>query len=58
MFCEIPTFKEIVNMAYQMPIYMYAISVDATMKPLKMEEERIGNAAKTSKNKSLEGWGD
>jgi hypothetical protein len=38
-FCEIPTFKEIVNMASQMPIYMYAISVDATMKPLKMEEE-------------------
>ena len=26
-------------MASQMPIYMYAISVDATMKPLKMEEE-------------------
>ena len=40
MLCEIPTFKEIVNMAYQMPIYMYAISVDATMKPLKMEEEK------------------
>jgi hypothetical protein len=39
MFCEIPTFKEIVNMAYQMPIHMYAISVDATMKPLKMEDE-------------------
>jgi hypothetical protein len=39
MLCEIPTFKEIVNMAYQMPIYMYAISVDATMKPLIMEED-------------------
>ncbi len=40
-FCEIPTFKEIVNMAFQMPICMYAISVDATMKPLKMEEEEL-----------------
>jgi hypothetical protein len=38
MFCEISTFKEIVNMAYQVPIYMYTISVDATMKPLTMEK--------------------
>jgi hypothetical protein len=39
LFCEIPTFKEIVNKAYQMPICMYAISVDATMKPLTIAEE-------------------
>lgn len=39
LFCEITTFKEIVNMAYQMPIYMYTVSVDATMKPLTMESE-------------------
>jgi len=32
--CEITTFKEIVNMSYQIPIYMYTVSVDATMKPL------------------------
>lgn len=38
LFCQIPTFKEIVNIAYKMPIYMYVISVDATMKPLNMEE--------------------
>lgn len=38
---EISTFKEIVNMAYKMPIYMYAISVDATLKPLTSEEEEM-----------------
>jgi hypothetical protein len=37
--CEVPTFKELVNKACQVPIYMYAISVDATMKPLTMEED-------------------
>ena len=37
--CKISTFKEIVNMASQMPIYMYTVSVDATMKPLTMESK-------------------
>jgi hypothetical protein len=37
LFCEITTFKEIMNMASQMPIYMYTVSVDATMKPLTMK---------------------
>lgn len=37
LFCEISTFKEIVNMAYQVPIYMYTVSVDATMRPVILE---------------------
>lgn len=39
MLCNITTFKEIVNMADQVPIYMYTVSVDATMKPLTLENE-------------------
>jgi hypothetical protein len=39
LFCKIPTFIEIKNMAYQMPIHLYTISVDATMKPINTEEE-------------------
>lgn len=39
LFCEVYTFKEIVHMAYRMPIYMYAISVDATKRPLTVEAE-------------------
>lgn len=39
LFCEIPTFIEIKNMASQMPIHLYVISVDATMKPVNKEEE-------------------
>ena len=38
-FYEIPTFKEIVHMAIEIPIYLYTISVDATMKPINKEEE-------------------
>jgi len=39
LFCEIPTFKEIVNMAYQTHIHLYTISVDATMRPINTAEE-------------------
>lgn len=39
-FCQIPTFKEITNMASQVPIYMYAISIDATMKPFNVKEDK------------------
>jgi len=39
LFCEIPTFKEIVNMAYQTHIHLYTISVDATMGPINTAEE-------------------
>lgn len=41
LFCEITTFKEIVNMASQIPIYMYTVSVDATMMPLSMESGNL-----------------
>lgn len=37
--CEIPTFMEIVHMAYKTHIHLYTISVDATMKPINKEEE-------------------
>lgn len=38
-FCKISTFKEITNMASKVPIYMYAISIDATMKPFNLKED-------------------
>lgn len=39
MFCEIPTFKEIVHMANRTPIYLYTVSVDATMEPHIKDED-------------------
>lgn len=38
MFCEIDTFKEIVHMADKTSIYLYVVSVDATMEPHIMGE--------------------
>lgn len=53
LFCQIPTFKEIVNIAYKVPIHLYAISVDATMKPLKKGEDEKGEEETEMQRKPL-----
>jgi len=49
MFYKIDPFKEIVNKSEKIPIYMYTVSVDATMKPQTMESEDAGKQKKCLK---------
>jgi len=53
MFYEINTFKEIVNKSEKIPIYMYTVSVDATMKPQIMG---YGNAETQQKCLKINPW--